>query len=130
MNPPILNLKGELSCRAKGPVAFGAHVPPTRSKSHLPRSARLPPAVTIAIAGVSPATPWSAACRLGLRFVHVQGAAVHLCSIQRRNCSGRFLVIGHLHEAEAASPACVPVRDQIDARDLSKWFEESVVRFP
>src|SRR5579864_6279560 len=108
----------------RGPWLLASARAPIRYQVRLLLPARLASAIIIAVAGESPAIPRPAPRRLGFRFVHAQGATVHLRSIQRRNRFGRFVVIGHLDEAEAAGAACIPVRDQLDARDFSKWLED------
>jgi hypothetical protein len=57
------------------------------------------------------------------RLVHLDIAAFELGAIELRDCTRRFIGIGHLHEAEAARLAGELVgynRDTIDLSDLPK----------
>jgi hypothetical protein len=72
-------------------------------------------------------TLWSArwsAFALGPRFIHFQVASAKFLAVEASDSLGRFLVIGHLDEREAARAACFPIHGHVHARDLSKRFEQ------
>jgi len=61
--------------------------------------------------------------RLGLRLVHLQGATVHLVTVQVLDGAGGVR-IGHLDEAEAARLPGVTIRDQGDGLDRAVGGEK------
>jgi hypothetical protein len=60
----------------------------------------------------------------GARFVHVQSSASYFFSVQRRDNLRCLIIIRHFNKSEAASPPGIPVGDNLDARDLTKRFDE------
>src|SRR5574337_365192 len=70
------------------------------------------------------AAPWPAPLGLRTRFVHLQVAPADLFPVERRNCLGRLVVIGHFHKSEPAGPARLPIRGHVDARNLSERLKQ------
>lgn len=58
-----------------------------------------------------PARPRTGAFGFGPRLVNGDGPLSKQCAVQLRDRLLRRCVVRHLHEAKAAGPACVPVRD-------------------
>src|SRR5262245_42678207 len=72
----------------------------------------------------APAPRAGRARRAFLRFVHAQGAAVHLKAVQSLDRRLR-LGLRHIDETEAARLACFPVVDEFDGFHRSMAFEQS-----
>jgi hypothetical protein len=76
----------------------------------------------------SPATPTG---RFRARFVHVEGAAIQLGSIQLSDGRLRLLRVGHFYKGKAAGLTGVSVRDDIDpfnVAELGKSGEQVLLR--
>jgi hypothetical protein len=61
---------------------------------------------------------------LGTGFVHIEGASADLGTIECRDGLVTFFSVTHLHEAEAARAAGVPVGHNADAVHLSMGLEK------
>jgi hypothetical protein len=65
------------------------------------------------------ATPRSAACRLGPRFIDVQGPSVQLRSVQLRDRSVGIAFLGHFHERKSTGLARVTIRNDVHSLYVS-----------
>ena len=98
--------------------AAGPHTPDTSVNLTLP-------AVSSATV-LTTASATAATAAFGFRtcFIHIQRAASHLRSVQRRDGSFRFLRIGHLDKSEAARTPCLAIRHNADPIDLSMRLKQ------
>jgi hypothetical protein len=93
------------------------------NRSLVTASAATTAAASTAVATISATA--TAALDLGTGFVHVQGAAPELGTIQGGNGFISLFGVGHLHEAEAAGAAGITVGHNADPVDLSVGFEDA-----
>src|SRR5215472_12284258 len=64
------------------------------------------------------------AIALGPRFVDFKVAASHFFSVESGNGLRCLGVIGHFHESKTACPACLAIRDNMNAPNLAKRMEQ------
>src|SRR5215470_1384276 len=64
------------------------------------------------------------ALALGSRFVDFEAAASHFFSVESGNRLRCLSIIGHFHESKTARPACLAIRDHVNAPDLPKSLEQ------
>jgi hypothetical protein len=69
-------------------------------------------------------TTIAATFRAGAGLVHHEVAAVEILAIGAFNGLPASIVIGHLHEAEAAAPVGGSIHDDFGRSHFSEWFEE------
>src|SRR5215470_7896943 len=81
-------------------------------------------ATATATGAFSAAIAAQGALALGPRFVDLEVAAPHFSSVKSGNGLCCLGVIGHFHKSKAASTACFPIRDNMNAADLPKRLEE------
>lgn len=62
----------------------------------------------------------TAAATAGLGLVDAQGSTHQLSALQPLDSAGLGLIVGHLHEGEAALPARIPFQGQGTVHDLAK----------
>src|SRR5579862_466753 len=81
------------------------------------------PSAVASTAAVAASTTTAATFGLRTRFVHVDGAAADLRTVQSRDRLVSIFIAGHLHETEAARTPRVAVGHDADPVNLSVSFK-------
>src|SRR5271156_1484427 len=76
------------------------------------------------VARAAARTAWAGGFGLGTSFVNLQIATTEIFAVESSNGLGRFSVVDHFHEAEAAGFAGFAIGSNMNARQLPERLEQ------